>query len=395
MSSPPLANNAPAVRVATRLKNLFKSFSRSKNKLDSLDGSSRRGRRYLEGDERSYGKESSTRSTMFDLELSHRGNHLVGKEAAGPEQSGDVGRTLSRPAFERVRYLARPVASFEVDLLQDVQALCGSLLDANGSMPLSVLASDLASMGYNCSIQCVESPGLAEASNYGPEAEDTRCLELLRHEFLICNGRLDGTSDHQCLIDPQFRDQFLLGKYNEEYEHLLKIVPQAFVGSPLRLQALASVICAEMANVYLSLGISLPPWRKPHAVLGKWFDTASSGSRAAGQGMQGQITKNSSVRKKNEQKKKSSNFFSMLTMHKEYLKKQGNNEAQIEKSNKPHRRLDSSQRSSPGSSTVSSGSAASLANSGPPQVGVSLLARSLQNARLGKTYEKESKNDTN
>jgi len=329
---------------------------------------------------------------MFDLELSHRGN-LVGKEAAGPEQSGDVDRTLSRPAFERVRYLARPVASFEVDLLQDVQALCGSLLDVHGSVPLSVLASDLALMGYNCSIQYVESPGLAETSNYGPEGEDTRCLELLRHEFLICNGRLDGSSDHHCLIDPQFRDQFLLGKYNEEYEQLLKIVPQEFVGSPLRLQALASVICAEMANVYLSLGISLPPWRKPHAVLGKWFDTSSSNSGASRQDIRGDIARSSSVRKENEPKKKSSNFFSMLTMHKECLKKQDKDEAEGEKSNKPHRRLDYSQRSSPGSSAVSSGSAASLANSGPPAVGVSLLARGLQNAKLGKTYEKEFKHD--
>lgn len=394
MSSPPLANNAPAVKVATRLKNLFKGFSRSKSKLDSLDGSSRRGRRYLEGDERSYGKESSTRSIMFDLELSHKGSQLVGKEAAGPEQSQDVSRTVSRPAFERVIYLARPVASFEVDLLQDVQALCGSLLDTHGSIPLAVLASDLASMGYNCSIQCVESPGLAEASNYGPEGEDSRCLELLRHEFLICNGRLDGTSDHHCLIDPQFRDQFLLGKHNAEYEDLLKIVPQEFVGSPLRLQALASVICAEMGNVYLSLGISLPPWRKPHAVLGKWFDTSSSVSGAAGQDIQGDRIK-SSVRKENEPKKKSSNFFSMLNMHKEYMRRQGRDETQLEKSNKPHRRLDYSERSSPGSSAISSGSAASLANSGPPQVGVSLLARGLQNVEIGKTYEKESKNVTN
>lgn len=191
---------------------------------------------------------------MFDLELSQKGKLNVEGSA---EQVETHTSSKESPVIQRVKYLARPVASFEVELMQDVRSLCSCLESVHGRVPLSHLAADLASMGYRCSIQCVESPGLGESSNYGNEGDDTRCLELLRHEFILCSGKLDGSSDHQCLVDPNFRDQFLLGKHNKEYETLLDAVPQEFVGSGLRLQALATVICAEMTKVYQELGVSL------------------------------------------------------------------------------------------------------------------------------------------
>lgn len=314
---------------------------------------------------------------MFDLELSQKGLRSLELEPASSPKNRPNSES---PVIQRLRYLARPVAQFEIDLLQDVQSLASSLRESfSGSVPIAQLASDLAAMGYRCSIQCVESPGMSDAAaNYGPDVIDKKCLELLRHEFLLCSGTLDGTSDHQCIIDPQFRDQFLLGKHNLEYEELLRAVPLEFVGSALRLQALAAVICAEMTKVYQELGIALPPWRRPHAVLGKWFDTTAM------PGNQPLAHDRPPARERQSTSESKSNFFSMLKMHKESMRKGRSQEKDsgpdevFEKSNKPHRqghgwlgerRSTTSTVLGPSSSEISQSK-----SSGP----VSLLAQGLQ-----------------
>jgi uncharacterized protein (TIGR01615 family) len=313
---------------------------------------------------------------MFDLELSQKGFRSLELEPASSPKNRPNSES---PVIQRLRYLARPVAQFEVDLLQDVQSLSSSLRESfSGSVPIAQLASDLAAMGYRCSIQCVESPGMSDAAaNYGPDVVDKKCLELLRHEFLLCSGTLDGTSDHQCIIDPQFRDQFLLGKHNPEYDELLRAVPLEFVGSALRLQALAAVICAEMTKVYQELGIALPPWRRPHAVLGKWFDTtAMPGNQPLAQDIP-------AAREQQPTSESKSNFFSMLKMHKESMRKgkprhSGPNEV-FEKSNKPHRQghgwMDDRKSTS---STVLDGHSSSNVSQSKSSGPVSLLAQGLQ-----------------
>lgn len=44
------------------------------------------------------------------------------------------------------------------------------------------------------------------------------------------------------------------------------------MGTPLRLQALVETLCSEMAEAFVSQGLTLPPWRRFHALLSKWFD---------------------------------------------------------------------------------------------------------------------------
>jgi uncharacterized protein (TIGR01615 family) len=277
--------------IVSRVKGLFKGVGRNGSQSSLYnEGSSRAGgsRRYSDSSvrlDRSVGKDSSTRSIIFDLELSQRGIRVSQdlRDVPGPPMGGGglvdgIPHTHGQQAYgatiHRIRSLAKPLSTFEMDLLQDVQALSSSLRDSNdGNVPLDELASDLRSMGYDCLIQCVESHGMNDTpSNYEPENHDSKCLELLRHEFIICSGLSDGSLEHSCVVDPQFRDQFLLGQQSDLYEDVLLAVPEEFVGSPIRLQALVTVICAEMVKVYQDLGVSLPPWRRPRSVLGKWFD---------------------------------------------------------------------------------------------------------------------------
>jgi uncharacterized protein (TIGR01615 family) len=272
--------------LASRLKGLFR---RTDSHASFNEGSSRRfdgSRRHYDGSyssrfgDRSIGKDSSTRSTMFDMELSHRGFQvspdLKHVDAVAASATAGAGHA---PAIHRLRSLVRPLSSFEMDLLQDVHALSKSLRDTNdGTLLIDELASDLTAMGYECAIQCVESHGLSDThANYGSANPDSKCLELLRHEFILCAGMCDGSVEHSCVVDPCFRDQFSLGQQNTGYETLLEAVPEEFVGSPIRLQALVTVICAEMVKVYRELGVSLPPWRRPRSVLGKWFDVEADG----------------------------------------------------------------------------------------------------------------------
>ena len=287
--------------IGARIKGMFTR----KNSSNSIqyDGSSTR--RYFEGSRRHYdgsysgrfgdrstGRDSSTRSVMFDLELSHRGLRVSTElpseaaEAVGSVAAAAVAAGYG-PAIHRLRNLAKPLSSFEMDLLQDVQALAETLRDTNdGNVPIDELASDLTAMGYECAIQCVESHGMGDTpANYGSVNPDTKCLELLRHEFILCAGMSDGSVEHSCVVDPSFRDQFSLGKQNDGYEKLLLAVPEEFVGSPIRLQALVTVICSEMVKVYQDLGVSLPPWRRPRSVLGKWFDVEADGNADASFGV--------------------------------------------------------------------------------------------------------------
>ena len=280
--------------IAGKIKNMFTRRTNSSQSFEDLSNPSRRfegSRRFYDGSlsgrfgDRSTGKDSSTRSILFDLELSHRGmrvstdlstdlsTDVVAAAAASVSGSPTAGGSQGA-SIHRLRNLAKPLSTFEVDLLQDVQALAGSLRDANdGNLPIDELASDLTAMGYECAIQCVESHGLGDThANYGSVNRDAKCLELLRHEFILCAGLNDGSVEHSCVVDPSFREQFTLGQHNETYEKLLLAIPQEFVGSPIRLQALVTVICSEMVKVYQELGVSLPPWRRPRSVLGKWFD---------------------------------------------------------------------------------------------------------------------------
>lgn len=246
----------------------------------SEDGSSRRGRRYWDrGDDYSVGKDSSTHSALFDLELSTRGPRALLELERHANVTAHASAEL-HTKLQRVTYLARPTAGFEVDLLHQVQAIRGDCCTTDGELDLMRLALSLCILGYACSIQCNDptllpdsQPGTSQGTH--GSAVDGTCLEKLRHTFIVCSGRSDGSITHYCLVDPQFRDQFRIGQPTPAYETVLGVLPPEFVGSPLRLQALADVLCTEIVDVYREQNLPLPPWRKSQAMLSKWFDVSS------------------------------------------------------------------------------------------------------------------------
>lgn len=273
------------------LNNLFGPLRRSRSG-SFRDGSSRRGRRFGSGksgyDEASAsgkGNDSSTHSQLFDLELSSRGhgrgaadllarlNPTVHDEGSvkGGAANADPSVRLPSGLLQRVIYLGRPVMEFELDLLQDMRTLRTTCqLQPDGQLDLPSLVTELQDLGYACYLKQNNPADPGHRHNVQPS-----CLEKLRHEYIMCAGRADGSLSHWCMVDPRFREQFAIAQPTPAYDCLLKAVPLEFVGTQLRLRALVETLSVEMAEAFASQQRTLPPWRKFKSMLSKWLDRKS------------------------------------------------------------------------------------------------------------------------
>ncbi|EFN53007.1 hypothetical protein CHLNCDRAFT_58711 [Chlorella variabilis] len=263
---------------------VFSVFTLRRNNSFSRDGS-RRGRREgsLRGagaEEPSLGKDSSTSSAVFDLELSQRAGkgpaELLARlappghaaDGGSAHTGGDPSAHLPSGLLQRIVYLSRPVMEFELDLLQDLRALRPTCCRTpDGQLDLSALVTQLQGLGYACYLKRNNPADPAHRHNV-----QASCLEKLRHESIVCAGRRDGSLAHWCVVDPRFREQFAIAQPTPAYDRCLRAVPLEFVGTPLRLQALVEVLCGQVAHAFASSQRTLPPWRKLKSQLSKWFD---------------------------------------------------------------------------------------------------------------------------
>jgi hypothetical protein len=62
------------------------------------------------------------------------------------------------------------------------------------------------------------------------------------------------------------------------YDTLLAALPQDFVGPPDALTLVASVMAAAGRLLFQQLGLPLPPWREPRAVLSRWAGAEAGGA---------------------------------------------------------------------------------------------------------------------
>lgn len=87
-----------------------------------------------------------------------------------------------------------------MQLMQDLQALREACSSPDGLVDIFILNEELQRMGYACSVESSEWEG--PETSQAPV--DHTCLKKLRHTFIACSGRLDGTV-HGCIVDPLFR----------------------------------------------------------------------------------------------------------------------------------------------------------------------------------------------
>jgi uncharacterized protein (TIGR01615 family) len=200
------------------------------------------------------------------------------------------------------------MVDFERDLLQDTKSLAEQCRSrhSDGRLDVGHLAEELGHLGYAVKVVTVDGYRATEADTTPPASGTTSSLvskqqqqqqnhvhfdpasilEKLRHAYLLCTGKLDGSLKHDgCLVDPRFKEQFVIGHPTAAYEKMLTAVPIEFVGTRLRLDALVRAVCHEIAVVYDSQGLPLPPWRKEQALLSRWAAPVGVSSMGGGGGI--------------------------------------------------------------------------------------------------------------
>lgn len=72
------------------------------------------------------------------------------------------------------------------------------------------------------------------------------------------------------IIELNFRGEFLMARSNEEYNQLVKRLPEIFVGKAERLRVLVKIICSAAKKCMKEKKLHLGPWRKQKYMQAKW-----------------------------------------------------------------------------------------------------------------------------
>jgi uncharacterized protein (TIGR01615 family) len=152
----------------------------------------------------------------------------------------------------------------ERKLHSDLTVLSTASMTTSGNpLPLHTLeglAVELLSLGYLTQVR---------VSKDGDHSK-------LKHKFIVCVGFHDVHKEEPTkvatpiLVEPKFREHFLVANTTQSYESLLQALPTIFVGTADRLEMVVSVLAHEMRLAFESQGRTLPPWRTKEAMMSKW-----------------------------------------------------------------------------------------------------------------------------
>jgi uncharacterized protein (TIGR01615 family) len=127
----------------------------------------------------------------------------------------------------------------------------------------------------------------AQALGYNVKLRDcvgggqgAQCLQNLRHSFLILSPSAHSSSSRgryaeEVIIDPTFRDNFVIAHPSARYSAVLDALPLVFIGTLSKVQPLVEALCSEMALAFKAAGIVMPPWRSLRSMMTKWLPRRS------------------------------------------------------------------------------------------------------------------------
>ncbi|KAK9814324.1 hypothetical protein WJX72_004060 [[Myrmecia] bisecta] len=190
---------------------------------------------------------------LFDLEAEESSESA---SQAGASAALDKQRLA---ALYRQLAACQPSTLWEIRLLRDVKRFREAVLEEDGRQDSVVLASKLHNVGYSVALRTAVGGGSGQD-----------CFHHLHHEFLVVGseGELAG---QDLIVDPSFRDQFVISQSTPLYRQLLERVPAVFVGTAHALVPLVRLLCSEMACAFEANGQACPPWRQPKSMISKWL----------------------------------------------------------------------------------------------------------------------------
>jgi uncharacterized protein (TIGR01615 family) len=127
----------------------------------------------------------------------------------------------------------------------------------------------------------------AQALGYSVKLRDcvgggqgAQCLQNLRHSFLILSPSAHSRSSRgryaeEIIIDPTFRDNFVIAHPSARYSAVLEALPLVFIGTLSKVQPLVEALCSEMSLAFKAAGIVMPPWRSLRSMMTKWLPRRS------------------------------------------------------------------------------------------------------------------------
>uniref|UniRef100_A0A7S1SQA7 Uncharacterized protein n=1 Tax=Tetraselmis chuii TaxID=63592 RepID=A0A7S1SQA7_9CHLO len=128
---------------------------------------------------------------------------------------------------------------------------------------LDRLSAALASRGHLATAHvspavCVDTPG-------------SQFQVGLKHSFITCTPP-DGIEDQaRRIVDPAFREQFVIASPSPRYDRILEALPETFVGTFETLKLIIDIVALEMTASFNFQMMPTPPWRRVRALYSKWF----------------------------------------------------------------------------------------------------------------------------
>jgi uncharacterized protein (TIGR01615 family) len=93
------------------------------------------------------------------------------------------------------------------------------------------------------------------------------------HSFLdvIENSSSKKGEVRRIIIELNFRAEFEMARANEDYNQLVRRLPEVFVGKVERLSALIKILCSAAKKCMKEKKMHMGPWRKQRYMHSKWL----------------------------------------------------------------------------------------------------------------------------
>lgn len=185
---------------------------------------------------------------LFDMEIAEEGD----------EESDDVDEGVAMDAT--VSAMLETIDNPQDPFLAKLKKVVTDIVDALPTFDLKEVAKQLSTQNYSIAIRSVAG------------SKDTRtCLETLRHSYLVIKlpfSMKNGLGE--VIVDPGFRQQFVIAHPTEAYQTMLEKLPSTFVGPIGALWNVAGWVCEQLEKSFLESGRLVPPWRRSDSILSKW-----------------------------------------------------------------------------------------------------------------------------
>ncbi|XP_073156318.1 uncharacterized protein [Henckelia pumila] len=101
------------------------------------------------------------------------------------------------------------------------------------------------------------------------------------HTFLDVVDASNPKKEVRVIIELNFRGEFEMARANDEYNKLIKSLPEIYVGKIERLLGLLKILCAGAKKCMKERKMHLGPWRKHRYMQAKWLRTCERSTSPA------------------------------------------------------------------------------------------------------------------